>query len=212
MSQPDETGTETPGADAAPPPAAETAAPHVDAAAEAPSAEPSGDVDPMPVIDPHAELRAKLEEAQGRLRAVSKAYSDLQKEMQAFRDRMEARAKAESELQAFDQARRFFDPVMNLKRSLTQPVQDLETMKAGMAMVQRQFMEAMEKLGLEEVPGEGASFDPKVHEALAVTPVADASLDGKVLMVHTVGYTVRGKVLQAAQVVIGKLEESAGEA
>ena len=132
--------------------------------------------------------------------------------MQAFRDRMEARAKAESELQAFDQARRFFDPVMNLKRSLTQPVQDLETMKAGMAMVQRQFMEAMEKLGLEEVPGEGASFDPKVHEALAVTPVADASLDGKVLMVHTVGYTVRGKVLQAAQVVIGKLEESAGEA
>ena len=79
-------------------------------------------------------------------------------------------------------------------------------------MVQKQFMEAMEKLGLEEVAGEGAMFDPKIHEALAVTPVADPAQDGRVLTVYTSGYTVRGKVLQAAQVIIGKLQESAGEA
>ena len=62
------------------------------------------------------------------------------------------------------------------------------------------------------MPGEGATFDPQVHEALAVTPVTDASQDGKVLMVHTAGYTVNGKVLKAAQVVIGKHQADAGDA
>jgi molecular chaperone GrpE len=70
----------------------------------------------------------------------------------------------------------------------------------------------MHRLGLEEVPGEGADFDPNLHEALAVTPVAEQEQDGKVLMVHTAGYAVKGKVLQAAQVVIGKYQEAAGEA
>jgi len=162
--------------------------------------------------DPLAELQAKYDQAQARLRTVSKAYRELQAEMKAFRERMEARSKVNSELQAFDQARRFFDPVMNLKRSLQQPGDDVESLKQGLLMVQKQFMGAMEKLGLEEVPGEGADFDPKVHEALAVTPVADPAQDGKVLMVHTAGYMVNGKVLQAAQVVIGKHQEPAGEA
>lgn len=206
MSVGDENGTPENEATPAPP----SGPPEAEVAPEAstPEAPPEPEVEP----DPSVALQAKLEEAQARLRTVSKAYSDLQKEMAAFRERMEARAKVESELQAFDQARRFFDPVMNLKRSLAQPGDDLEGLKAGLQMVQRQFMEAMEKLGLEEIPGEGAPFDPKIHEALAVSPVQDPALDGKVLMVHTAGFTVKGKVLQAAQVVIGKHQESAGEA
>jgi len=175
------------------------------------------DADPPPVAlvpepDPVAEVQAKYDEAQARLRTVSKAYRDLQGEMKAFRERMEARSKLESERQAFDQARRFFDPVMNLKRSLAQPTDDVNALRDGLLMVQKQFMEAMEKLGLEEIPGEGADFDPQVHEALAVTPVTDAAQDGKVLMVHTAGFTVKGKVLQAAQVVIAKHQADAGEA
>ena len=179
-----------------------------DVAAEVPEEEPEPEAEP----DPLAELQAKYDDAQGRLRTVSKAYRELQAEMQAFRERMEARSKVESEQRAFDQARQFFDPVMNLKRSLAQPGDDIDALRNGLEMVQRQFMDAMEKLGLEEVPGEGADFDPQVHQALAVTPVTDADQDGKVLMVHTAGFTVKGKVLQAAQVVIGKHQADAGEA
>lgn len=178
---------------------------------EATDEAPADETEPVEE-DPMVALQARYDEAQARLRTVSKAYTDLQKEMKAFRERMEARSKVNSELQAFDQARRFFDPVMNLKRSLQQPEIDLETLRQGLTMVQSQFMDAMEKLGLEEVPGEGSLFDPNVHEALAVTPVTDPAQDGKVLMVHTAGYTVKGKVLQAAQVVIGKHQEPAGEA
>ena len=159
-----------------------------------------------------AKAQADREEAQARLRTVSKAYTDLQHEMKAFRERLEARTKLDSELQAFQLAKTFFDPVMNLKRSLQAGAAE-DPFVQGLEMVHHQFMAALEKLGLEEVPGEGAEFDPNVHEALAITPVSDPELDNKVLVVHTTGYSVKGKVLQAAQVVIGKLQqEEAGEA
>lgn len=183
------------------------------------------DVDTQPVTPPPAEpaeltalreqvatARAEAEQAQGRLRAVSKAYNDLQTEMRGFKERMEARAKQDSELVAFDQVRAFFDPVMNLKRSVSSPGDDVKILVEGLRMVHHQFMESLKKLGLEEVPGEGAPFDPRLHEALATAPVDDAGKDGKVLQVLTSGYTVKGRVLQAAQVVIGKKVDAAGEA
>jgi molecular chaperone GrpE len=204
---------------------AEQPKPKPEAAADAQSAKDPADVDTQPVNPPPADppelvaLREQLaqakqdaEQAQGRLRAVSKAYNDLQGEMRAFKERMEARAKQDSELQAFDQVRAFFDPVMNLKRSVHAPGDDVRVLVDGLRMVHQQFMDSLKKLGLEEVPGEGSSFDPRLHEALATAPVTDKAQDGRVLQVLTVGYTVKGRVLQAAQVVIGKHADPAGEA
>lgn len=179
---------------------------------EAPADEPEI-VEPEPVPEPTEEelLRAQLEQSSARLRAVSKAYTDLQAEMHAFRERMENQARFKAERQAFDQARAFFDPVQNLKRSLATAPED-SALKQGVDMVLHQFEEALKKLGMEEVPGVGSDFNPAYHEALALTPVPDAAQDGKVLLVYADGYAVKGKVLQAAQVVVGKYQEPAGEA
>jgi molecular chaperone GrpE len=204
----------------APKPAEAAAEPAQDAA-PAPASEAPPEPEPTPIPeDPELlALRASLdtarkdlEQAQTRLRTVSKGYTDLQAEMKSFRERMEARAKLDSELQAFEQVKRFFDPVMNLRRSIANPGSDVALLVEGLKMVNSQFMEALAKLGLEEVPGEGSTFDPNLHEALAVTPVDDPSKDGKVLAVHTSGYAVKGRVLQPAQVVIGKYQDAAGEA
>ncbi len=157
-------------------------------------------------------LREKLDGVHARLRTVSKAYTDLQAEMAAFRNRMEAQGKVKVERQAFDAVKALLDPVQNLKRSIASPGEDVEALVGGLKLVEKQFMDALRKLGLEEVPGEGATFDPKFHEALAVMPVEEPEKDGKVLMVHQGGYSVNGKVLQAAQVVIGKHEATAAEA
>ncbi|MEZ4319763.1 MAG: nucleotide exchange factor GrpE [Myxococcota bacterium] len=157
-------------------------------------------------------VREQLAANQARLRTVSKAYTDLQNEMAAFRDRMEAQSKVKAERNAFDAVSAFLDPVQNLKRSITTPGEDIGALVSGLTMVHKQFMDALTKLGLEEVPGEGAVFDPNYHEALAVMPVDDPSKDGRVLVVHQGGYAVKGKVLVAAQVVIGKHEAPAAEA
>jgi molecular chaperone GrpE len=168
-------------------------------------------------IDPSAARIAQLEEelaaAQARLRAVSKAYTDQKAEMSAFRERVEGRAKAAEERQAFSVVKGFFDPVQNLKRSLEAGVgTDNEGFLAGLRIVVGQFDSALDKLGLSPVPGVGAPFDPNLHEALALAPVEDPEQDGKILMVHLDGFMVNGKVLQAAQVVIGKHTPEAPEA
>ncbi|HHO54709.1 MAG TPA: nucleotide exchange factor GrpE [Deltaproteobacteria bacterium] len=151
-----------------------------------------------------AELQEQSQASSARLRTVSKAYTDLQAEMKSYRERLESRAKLDRELASFSMAKAFFDPVMNLKRSMQTAPEGDDPFVDGLKMVHHQFMEALNKLGLEEVPGEGSVFDPNVHEALAVTPVDDPAQDGRVLTVYTAGYSVKGKVLQAAQVVIGK--------
>jgi len=163
------------------------------------------------------ELRATREEAEAslaRLRTVSKAYADTQAEMKAYKERMESRAKLDAELRAYEHVKLFFDPVMNLRRSIRAaeaegPATDLVE---GLRIVHQQFMDALARLGLEEVPGEGAVFDPNLHHAIALSVVTNPDLDGRILEVHTPGYAVKGHVLQAAHVVIGKLREPVGEA
>ena len=208
------------------------------AAAEAPSAdateppEPEGDgeasdaepepVEPEIVEPPSPEerriaaleeerdaLQERLSETQGRLRAVSKAYQELQKDMEEFRKRQQTRAKIDAERRAADVVRAFFDPVQNLKRAIEAGGSEVEDVLQGVRMIHHQFHETMKRLGLEEVPGEGATFDPEIHEALAVTPVTEPDQDGKVLMVHRSGYRLGGHLIQAAQVVIGKHQDEA---
>jgi molecular chaperone GrpE len=169
------------------------------------------------IAELESELRLIREEAEGsiaRLRAVSKAYADTQTEMKAYKERMEARAKLDSELRAYEHVKLFFEPVMNLRRSIraSEAEGSASELLEGLRIVHQQFMDALTRLGLEEVPGEGAPFDPNLHHAIALSVVTDPALDGRILEVHTPGYAVKGHVLQAAHVVIGKLREPVGEA
>jgi hypothetical protein len=55
----------------------------------------------------------------------------------------------------------------------------------------------------------GERFDPRRHEALAMTPVTERSMDGMILMVQTTGYMLGDNMLQPAQVIVGKHEVQA---
>jgi molecular chaperone GrpE len=188
--------------------------PESPAAADTAPAEGGGsaaEVDPVRLEI--ARLEKSYDESQARLREVSKAYNELKAEMAAFKDRMEARAKYDAESRAYDQVKAFFDPVMNLKRSIASlPAGEDDPLFRGLNIVFGQFMEALSRLGLSEVPGVGAMFDPRVHEALGTTPVEDPAQDGRVVAVLTTGFVVNGRVLQPAQVAVGKKVEPAGEA
>lgn len=155
--------------------------------------------------------RKRRQDTEARLRAVSKAYTDLQGEMEEFKKRMEARARLQVQTKAAEVVRAFFEPVQNLRRA-AEAGGDAETLQTGLELVARQFTETMTRLGLQELPGVGAPFDPELHEALALAPVEDPAQDGMVLMVHRSGYALGQTVIQPAQVVIGKHEAPAAEA
>ena len=73
----------------------------------------------------------------------------------------------------------------------------------GVELAVKEFKSVLQSEGLEEVPTEG-EFNPALHEALD-TAVGD---DNKILRVVRKGYTLNGKVLRPAAVVVGRKSES----
>jgi len=71
----------------------------------------------------------------------------------------------------------------------------------GVRMVRDNLMKALREAGLEEIPAQGASFDPYTMDA--VDRVADPTLkDGVVKEVVRKGYRLHDRILRPAHVVV----------
>ncbi|HWC13511.1 MAG TPA: nucleotide exchange factor GrpE [Actinomycetota bacterium] len=82
----------------------------------------------------------------------------------------------------------------------------------GVQLVFKDLKAALEREGLEEVPGEGVEFDPNVHEAIESREVEGLE-QPTVIEVYRRGYMHKGQLLRAAMVVVGRpAEEQAGAA
>lgn len=160
------------------------------------------------------ELRETVARLEARLRTVSAAYRAQQDEIAAIRSRLERQAAAESERRRGEVVATLFEPTQNLRRSITalQKAGVAAEYVSGLEMTLHQIMEGFHKLGLEEVPGKGAKFDPNLHEALASTPVSDPALDGVVLDVFSTGYRIGNRLIAPARVIIGQRQDPVGEA
>ena len=71
----------------------------------------------------------------------------------------------------------------------------------GIDMVRKQFLEVLKGSGLEKVEALGKTFDPNFHEAMAQQP-AEGKEDQEVIQVFQPGYSLNGRLLRAAKVVI----------
>ncbi|MDF9828022.1 molecular chaperone GrpE [Ereboglobus sp. PH5-5] len=94
------------------------------------------------------------------------------------------------------------------------PGTEIASVIEGMDMVLNQIKSTLGKHGLKEInPAPGAKFDPHQEDAIAMQPSADIA-DGHVLQVFRVGYTLNGRVLRPASVVVssGKPDEKNGPA
>ena len=162
--------------------------------------------DGIHLVDPNPELseaKAQVSELQARLRAVSAAYKQLQEDVEATKVRLERQAEFQRTMQRGESVAKMFDPLDNLKRSMD-AIEDGDA-KEGLKMVVSQFM-GFEELGLEVLSPVGMPFDPNLHEALSVVPVAEAEQDGMVIEVFSAGYRVGSRLLKPARVIIGRHE------
>jgi len=82
-----------------------------------------------------------------------------------------------------------------------QPNASVKTLCEGVAMVQTQLKAALEQHGLKEINPAGQPFDAHQHEALSQAPSAQVA-EGDVLQVVRVGYSLNGRLLRAASVVV----------
>ena len=160
------------------------------------------------------ELRETVSRLEARLRTVSAAYRSQQEEIQAIRARLERQAATDAERRRGEVVATLFEPTQNLRRSI-KALTDAgisDEYVSGLSMTLQQIMDGFHKLGLEEVPGKGAKFDPNLHEAIAMVPVTDPALDSVVLDVFSTGYRIGNRLIAPARVIIGQRQESVGEA
>ena len=76
---------------------------------------------------------------------------------------------------------------------------------AGFKMIYSHLMETLKKFGVEEIETVGKVFDPSCHEALMVVNNIEKP-DDTVVECLLKGYTLKGKVIRAAKVIVNKLD------
>lgn len=81
--------------------------------------------------------------------------------------------------------------------------QDSAAAKEGTQMIYGKLTAFLKTKGLEKIEAKGADFDTELHEAVTTFPAPSEDLKGKVIDVVQNGYTLGGKVLRYAKVVVG---------
>lgn len=82
-------------------------------------------------------------------------------------------------------------------------VQTIEPLKEGTLLIYDKFKNSLSQKGLAEIDAMGQVFDTDYHEAIANVPAASENQKNKVLDVTLKGYTLNGKVIRFAKVVVG---------
>ena len=75
--------------------------------------------------------------------------------------------------------------------------------KEGTALIYNKLMAYLKTKGLEVIKAKGEKFDTDFHEAVAQFPVPEEDKKGLVYDVVQTGYTLSGKVIRFAKVVVG---------
>ena len=169
--------------------------------------DPTDTLNPVPSAEPAAkgatapetQATAKQEAAENYDRYL-RAVADLEN----FRRRA---VREKDELRQFATSRVLEDllPVMdNLALGLTaakQPGADLPALAGGVDLVLNQLKTTLTNHGLKEIFPLGQPFDANLHEALSAQPSATVP-EGNVVTVVRTGYSLNGRLLRPAAVII----------
>ncbi len=158
--------------------------------------------------------------------ALAAAIAALQAELAEMRDRWlrseaeiaNVRARARREVDETRQyavqkfARDVVEAAENLKRGLDSipPARDGEPeivvkLRDGFAGVERNFVALLERNGIRRDDPTGAAFDANLHQAMAEQESAEHP-PGTVIHAWTAGWTLNGRLLRPAMVVVSKAQ------
>lgn len=97
----------------------------------------------------------------------------------------------------------------NLERALTasqDKAGDFEVLTEGVELTLKSLLDALKRHQVEQVNPEGEPFNPELHQAMTAVPNADVE-PNTVLNVFQHGYTLNGRLVRPAMVVVSKAPE-----
>ena len=151
------------------------------------------------------EASQKLEEAQKQASDAKADYLRLMAEFDTFRRRTAEEKLALVGSASADTIKGLL-PILDdceIALAALEKSQDSTAAKEGTEMIFGKLTAYLKTKGLEKIEAKGADFDTEVHEAVTTFPAPSEELKGKVIDVVQTGYTLGGKVLRYAKVVVG---------
>lgn len=175
------------------PPAAEAEA---TGAAEKTASKPSAKK-PEKADKKATDLEVKLAAAEKELAELKDQYQRMLAEYANYKRRTEQEKQQIGQFTKAELLTGLLTSLDNMEKAVDAPAG--EEYKTGVDLVMRQFRQALEALGLEEIPALGAPFDPTVHHAV-MREDADGVEPETVTQVFQTGYRVGERVLRPAMV------------
>lgn len=173
------------------------------------------DVSPSGDMEGRVDLESALTEAERQMEDLMRREAELmdqQRRLAADFNNFRNRAQRDIALSVEQAERKILLEVLpildNFDRGLGATYQDVESFRAGVELIRKQFLEALRRLNVEALPLQvGEPFDALNAEAL--TTFTDPNLpDGAVAAIYERGYNLRGQLLRAARVVVNRFQDS----
>ena len=150
-----------------------------------------------------AEMEAELEKARVERAAYLDRAARLQAEFDNFRKR-NAKQQQEYREYALAEALTTLLPILDsLDRALKTNAVSVEDFRSGIELIDKQFHDALAKLGVQPVPAEGELFDPNLHQAVQMVETSDTE-DNHVIDELQRGYKLKDRLLRPAMVRVAR--------
>jgi molecular chaperone GrpE len=181
-----------------------------------------GAVEEQTAADAAGEAAADAGEAADDIAEAEQTVEHLKDELDAAKDAalraaaeaQNARRRAEQDV---EKARKFalerfasdlLPVVDNLRRALdaSSETEGVDAITEGVDLTLRSLLDVLKKNGIEVVDPAGEPFDPQLHQAMTMVPNPDLE-PNTVMDVMQQGYTLNGRLLRPAMVVVSKAPE-----
>ncbi len=157
-------------------------------------------------IDGQEEKAAPLKEMEEKVAAMNEKYLRLSAEFDNYRKRT-VKEKAELIKSAGeDLLSRILPVVDNFERALAsiEKSDDVAALRQGVELIYNSFRDFLAQNGVKEIECMHADFNTDEQEAVTKIPAPSDELKGKVVDCIQKGYTLNGKVMRFAKVVVGE--------
>jgi molecular chaperone GrpE len=174
---------------------------------------PDTDIDPA---EPQAALQAEVERLASELAAAqAKAQENWDTYLRSLAETDNVRKRAQREVEGAQRfaVERFAGDLLDVRDSLELGIAagagvDAGKLVEGMDATLRLLNKAFEKAGIVVIDPDGQPFNPEFHEAMVTQPTAEQP-PGTVLAVVQRGYSLNGRLLRPARVIIARAPEAA---
>lgn len=151
------------------------------------------------------EKDAEVAGLKGKLAELNDKYTRLYSEFDNFRKRTAKEKKEIMDAGGEDVFKSMLPVIDDFERAIKSNAEatDLKAINDGINLIYNKFKTTLNQKGLTEMKSIGETFNPDIHEAITNVPAPSDELKGKVVDELEKGYTLNGKIIRFAKVVIG---------